>query len=216
MSLQKLEGKNVSVDEYKGYGSIISINPQRAGVGMGACCDEEGNCTITTEAECTGTFQGIGTVCDPNPCGVGACCVDGGCSILSESDCTAGHGYYWGDGSSCDPDPCGPILCCFSSRCEWQEPTTVLCGPDIEIVCAAATPEECANSTDHGFPNCRVIGGEDCCECNCFCDRQCGVCCGPDDLCCTDPDTGAYSCADPESGCPEPGSPFDVPFFQDN
>jgi len=34
----------------------------------GACCDEVGNCTITTMADCAGTYLGDGTVCDPNPC----------------------------------------------------------------------------------------------------------------------------------------------------
>jgi len=34
----------------------------------GACCDTEGGCTVTTSANCTGTWQGVGTDCDPNPC----------------------------------------------------------------------------------------------------------------------------------------------------
>ncbi|MDA8431982.1 MAG: hypothetical protein M0Z60_03345 [Nitrospiraceae bacterium] len=39
----------------------------------GACCAPAGGCTLaTSEASCeTGTlniFQGLGTVCDPNPC----------------------------------------------------------------------------------------------------------------------------------------------------
>lgn len=148
--------------------------------------------------------------------GTGACCIDGGCSILSEDDCTTGHGYYWGDGSTCDPDPCGIGLACYSLQCPGTVPPSVLCGPEIELVCSFATPEECANSTDHGFPNCRFIGGSDCSECNCLGGIPCGVCCNPGDLCCTDPDTGEYSCADPESGCPTPGSPFDAPFFQNN
>lgn len=36
----------------------------------GACCDEVGNCTVTTAADCQGTYMGDGTVCDPNPCPV--------------------------------------------------------------------------------------------------------------------------------------------------
>jgi hypothetical protein len=33
----------------------------------GACCIN-GDCTITTEADCAGDWQGPDTVCDPNPC----------------------------------------------------------------------------------------------------------------------------------------------------
>ena len=46
----------------------------------GACCDDEGICTLKTEAECIaagGTWKGAETVCDPNPCIGGSC---GGCS----------------------------------------------------------------------------------------------------------------------------------------
>ncbi len=35
----------------------------------GACCIDEA-CTITTEADCTGDYQGNLTTCDPNPCEV--------------------------------------------------------------------------------------------------------------------------------------------------
>jgi hypothetical protein len=39
--------------------------------GVGACCDDVGDCYITTEVLCTDAgheFIGLGTVCDPNPC----------------------------------------------------------------------------------------------------------------------------------------------------
>ena len=36
---------------------------------IGACCYYPGGvCVLETEAECTGTWQGAGTTCDPNPC----------------------------------------------------------------------------------------------------------------------------------------------------
>ena len=35
---------------------------------QGACCNPDGSCAVTTEGECTGVYQGDGTVCDPNPC----------------------------------------------------------------------------------------------------------------------------------------------------
>ena len=37
-------------------------------VPTGACCDEVGNCTITTQTDCQGTYLGDGTDCDPNDC----------------------------------------------------------------------------------------------------------------------------------------------------
>lgn len=45
----------------------------------GACCDDEGNCTIKTRKQCQaagGTWQGAGTVCDPNPCSPCQCSCD--------------------------------------------------------------------------------------------------------------------------------------------
>ncbi len=88
-------------------------------VGTGACCAEDGSCTITTEAECDGTYQGNGTVCDPNPCPLtGACCIDGVCSILSSDDCATGGGNYLGNGSTCDGVDCTVGACCFDTFCE--------------------------------------------------------------------------------------------------
>ena len=40
----------------------------------GACCESNGTCNVRPQCQCQGagqTFQGIGTVCSPNPCG---CC----------------------------------------------------------------------------------------------------------------------------------------------
>lgn len=75
--------------------------------GTGACCAEDLTCSITTEADCVGTYQGDDTVCDPNPCIItGACCVDGVCTIETESDCTDMSGTYQGDDTECDPNPC--------------------------------------------------------------------------------------------------------------
>ncbi len=76
----------------------------------GACCAEDGSCTITTEAECTGIYQGDDTICDPNPCPqpAGACCVDTDCSITTEEECA---GIYQGDDTVCDPNPCDTPCC---------------------------------------------------------------------------------------------------------
>ncbi len=109
IAAQKLAGHNISVSEFPGKGTIINAARKRT-ASTGACCAEDGTCTITTSAACTGTYQGNGTVCDPNPCPsltTGACCVDGVCSILSAADCASGGGIYLGDGVSCGPhNPC--------------------------------------------------------------------------------------------------------------
>jgi hypothetical protein len=81
----------------------------------GACC-RDGNCTSNEpEDYCVnndyfyadlgnGTWQGVGTDCDPNECPQpGACCDGGECSETLEADC---GGVFQGEGTSCDPNPC--------------------------------------------------------------------------------------------------------------
>lgn len=48
----------------------------------GACCTSDGRCSITTEAGCTGDYQGDNTVCSPNPC-VSSGCPPPGTSEIS-------------------------------------------------------------------------------------------------------------------------------------
>jgi hypothetical protein len=77
----------------------------------GACCTGEDSCSTVTEEDCLaagGTFMGLGTLCDPNPCLIpGACCVDGAvCSTLSAAACAAIGGFFLGDLTSCSPNPC--------------------------------------------------------------------------------------------------------------
>lgn len=71
LSLQKKEGRNVSVDERQGLGTVINVTREPGTVATGACC-RDGICTIETQASCEsdgGEYQGDDTVCDPNPCG---------------------------------------------------------------------------------------------------------------------------------------------------
>ena len=58
---------------------------------VGGCCLCDGSCIVVTEEECDaepdgGNFNGLGTVCDPNPCAQplpSACCLpDGSCLDL--------------------------------------------------------------------------------------------------------------------------------------
>ena len=71
----------------------------------GACCLGE-TCSITTQAGCTGVWQGQGTTCTPtNPCPQpqGACCLSTGeCLVLPKSECWANPGAIWrGAGTNC-------------------------------------------------------------------------------------------------------------------
>ena len=45
-------------------------DPDCAPVLEGACCFTDGSCTFGAPEDCTGDYQGDGTVCDPNPCPV--------------------------------------------------------------------------------------------------------------------------------------------------
>ncbi len=203
---QKVAGRSVTCDEHPGKGTIINVDDasgrgggRRGGRGgggdTGACCDEENNCTITTEGDCTGTFQGVGTVCDPNPCGAtGACCIDGVCSILSEDDCAiggvSGPGYYFGDGTDCDPDPCPDLGCCIGGS------ESGLCITSLSTDCidpVAFVPNSFCNPENFG-------GGGGCCQNG---DNVCSFfpwCCTPPDTCCG-LESGSGTCCSPEQTC---------------
>lgn len=85
----------------------------------GACCVAGGTCSITDAAGCSGSYQGVGTLCLPNPCpqpNTGACCAAGSCFVTSAAGC---GGTYQGDNTSCSPNPCPQVTgaCCTSGSC---------------------------------------------------------------------------------------------------
>lgn len=64
----------------------------------GSCCAPDGSCTVTTQANCTGTWTEAG-VCVPSPCvpATGACCFRNAyCRILTPARCVALRGIYVG------------------------------------------------------------------------------------------------------------------------
>ncbi|MBL8878585.1 MAG: hypothetical protein JNG88_05640 [Phycisphaerales bacterium] len=76
---------------------------------VGACCIGT-NCVLRNAANCAtagGTFQGVGSACDPNPCAVttGACCLGVSCQVVTQAACDAVEGVYGGNGSTCGPCP---------------------------------------------------------------------------------------------------------------
>ena len=50
------------------YALGISAGVRACAPTLGACCLADGSCVMTEQAQCTGQFQGVGTICDPNPC----------------------------------------------------------------------------------------------------------------------------------------------------
>jgi len=93
---------------------------------FGACCLNTGACVELREFECAlegGTFQGVGTICTPNPCPqLEACCFpEGRCEDLLARECIARGGTPEGVGTSCATFTCPqpPGACCFTDgHCE--------------------------------------------------------------------------------------------------
>ncbi len=124
---QKIEGSNVSVQEYQGQGTLISTQDDRGRAAIGACC-VEGECSQTTESDCEGVWQGAGVPCDDDLCSsggngsdtTGACCVGANCHIYTPTGCANAGGEFQGLNTNCSPNPCGGTgRCCFEDgHCE--------------------------------------------------------------------------------------------------
>ena len=77
----------------------------------GACCVGT-SCSVTTEADCGGTYLGDGTNCSGDPCApdpTGACCYGTSCAVMTPDQCNNTGGTYQGDDTDCNGDPCGII-----------------------------------------------------------------------------------------------------------
>ncbi len=138
-----------------------TFNPCGVVVPTGACCTA-GSCALTTLAACTGTYQGNGTSCSPNPCTipVGACCNGTSCSIQTAAFCSTVGGTYQGDGSGCTPSPCGAPagVCCRGATCN----TTVL-----QAACVTSGTQWGASfSTASGTCNIAGNNTSPCCHAN--------------------------------------------------
>jgi len=101
-----------------GSGSV-SLSLEPSGDPVGGCCTGT-SCSISTQADCSGTYLGDGTDCSGDPCAAdptGACCILASCSISTEADC---NGTYLGDDTDCSGDPCAPNPtggCCVGTSC---------------------------------------------------------------------------------------------------
>lgn len=71
----------------------------------GACCQNDGSCSLTQDFACTGTWYGPGTDCGTVNCPIlGSCChLDGSCAVTTEAAC---DGHWGGPGTSCEASTC--------------------------------------------------------------------------------------------------------------
>ncbi len=89
-------------------------------VPTGACCAADGSCSVVAApgASCTGSYQGSGSVCTPNPCPppTGACCLPNAtatCLATTEASCSAQSGTFQGALSACVDTDCPVVLTPF-------------------------------------------------------------------------------------------------------
>lgn len=124
-----------------------AVNP---GDPVGACCLELGRCRVYDSATCSdrsGTYQGDGTDCTPNPCPnqMGACCVGGcSCEVISEDECNERGGGYLGTGVECDPLPCNdPVGACCHEDGSCYISEAYFCYGAVWLKCEPCDPNPC-------------------------------------------------------------------------
>ncbi len=193
------------LDPIAGYGTIgfgedgVVACPEAPPI-QGACCAPDGTCTVTSQQECTGQWQGPDTNCEPNPCvqpATGACCVGEVCTITTQTECS---GTWQGAGTVCDPNPCitpppTGACCAADGTCTittqaactgtWQGAGTV-CEPNpcpqpatgaccVGEVCSITTQEACQG---------QWLGPDTVCDPNpCLTPPPTGACCLPNGTC---------------------------------
>lgn len=87
--------------------------------GVGACCLPNGQCQVTTVAQCqssAGQYQGDNTSCGPETCPAptGACCFSNNfCLTLKEVDCQGAGGTWLGAATACVNNQCPSGACCL-------------------------------------------------------------------------------------------------------
>lgn len=100
------------------YTSLVCTPPA-----TGACCNAStGGCSVLSQSQCSGAYQGDNTTCSPNPCPQpsGACCLpDGSCEVRESTNCTGTGFIFRGGGSVCASANC-PLptgACCNGNAC---------------------------------------------------------------------------------------------------
>ncbi len=173
---QKIAGKNVTVDERQGMGTVINVpfdnrgRPQPGGVG--ACCYDDGTCDDLTEADCNdagGNWQGSDTPCSEGLC-VGVCCECSGCVDNSTPDSCAADGGTFGDfQTTCadDPAPCPDAsgACCSTETSnDCHTSTEADCTGTYFGDCSTCDPNPCPSPTGACCTDgvCSILSESDC------------------------------------------------------
>jgi len=138
-----------------------------------ACCDDENNCHLLTQSECTdmgGTWLSDSTECHPYTCEPYRACCFGTvfvyCEVESEDWCAQQEASTWyPDIESCDPWPCDIVLygaCCIDQACYWwTEDECVAAGGDWypDLPCE---PNPCVFGACCFGPDCVEMYATDC------------------------------------------------------
>lgn len=146
---RKVAGRNVSVDEHPGKGSVINIADTSSsrhpigpggGTGTGACCFDD-FCDIETKATCEangGSYQGNGTVCDPNPC----CSMFVGCTtgLYYQTRTTTQAWSITNPSASCGDCSSSGSITTVESYNENCVLLTVTCSGSASADCGGVTP----------------------------------------------------------------------------
>ena len=93
-------------DTYAGFFALVYANVPASATG--ACCTS-GVCTLTTQANCSGTWSGAFTSCASLPCVAGACCRGssfGTCEETTQGECDDGLFHA---GATCGAQTCGVV-----------------------------------------------------------------------------------------------------------
>ena len=160
-------GQPDDCDIASGFSSDVNGNFVPDECDTGSCCDSDGACTVTIEAECLVGAWMLDGICEPNPCPQpGTCCAnDGSCAITLEADCIDGA---WTAGQTCDPNFCPqPGACCRADTS---------CSFILEATCvdgAWTEGEECtlancpsADCNQNGIRDDQDIAGDTSDDCN--------------------------------------------------
>ncbi len=143
IAAQKVAGRNVSVAEHQGKGTLINVVRERgpATGTTGACCID-GECSILSSDDCAsggGTYHGDGSTCTENLC----CTLCG--PILSPA-CFDGSDYWTGEG--CD----GCIGEIVPGDSNWLVDSEYCVGEDVDCseLCSVTTfdPVTCEGTVE--------------------------------------------------------------------
>jgi len=134
----------------------------------GACCPGDGSCAIVLSpgTACTGTYQGTGSTCVPNPCPqpTGACCLPdaaGTCVDVTAASCASQGGGYVGDAVACASGLCPVVLTPFVDPLPIPPVATPTSGSAGGLASYQIAIREVSQQLHRDLPPTRVWGFDD-------------------------------------------------------